>query len=65
MCLGRVSRAGSGPLNEAAVPDVVVPQTTTRVHRTRDRSTGLEVKGRLGPGGVEGVLVTFERLRQS
>ncbi len=27
--------------------------------------TSVEVKGRLGPGGVEGVLVTFERLRQS
>ncbi len=26
--------------------------------------TSVEVKGRLGPGGVEGVLVTFERLRQ-
>jgi hypothetical protein len=23
--------------------------------------TSVEVKGRLGPGGVEGVLVTFER----
>jgi len=23
--------------------------------------TAIEVKGRLGPGGVEGVLVTFER----
>lgn len=23
--------------------------------------TGVEVKGRIGPGGVEGVLVTFER----
>jgi CRISPR/Cas system-associated protein Csm6 len=23
--------------------------------------TAVEVKGRLGPGGVEGVLVTFER----
>lgn len=26
--------------------------------------TAVEVKGRLGPGGVEGVLVTFERVRQ-
>ncbi len=26
--------------------------------------TSVEVKGRLGPGGVEGVFVTFERLRQ-
>ena len=25
--------------------------------------TSADVKGRLGPGGVEGVLVTFERLR--
>ena len=25
--------------------------------------TSAEVKGRLGPGGVEGLLVTFERLR--
>ncbi len=25
--------------------------------------TAVEVKGRLGPGGVEGVLVTFERPR--
>lgn len=25
--------------------------------------TSAEVKGRLGPGGVEGVLVTFERSR--
>jgi predicted ABC-type sugar transport system permease subunit len=24
--------------------------------------TAVEVKGRVGPGGVEGVLVTFERL---
>lgn len=27
--------------------------------------TSVEVKGRLGPGGVEGVLVTFERRRSS
>ena len=26
--------------------------------------TAVEVKGRLGPGGVEGVLVTFERAVQ-
>jgi len=25
--------------------------------------TAVEVKGRMGPGGVEGVLVTFERQR--
>ena len=25
--------------------------------------TAVEVKGRLGPGGVEGVLVTFERAK--
>jgi hypothetical protein len=25
--------------------------------------TSAEVKGRLGPGGVEGLLLTFERLR--
>jgi len=25
--------------------------------------TAVEVKGRIGPGGVEGVLVTFERPR--
>jgi Domain of unknown function (DUF4177) len=25
--------------------------------------TSADVKGRLGPGGVEGLLVTFERLR--
>jgi len=25
--------------------------------------TSAEVKGRLGPGGVEGLLITFERLR--
>ena len=25
--------------------------------------TSVEVKGRVGPGGVEGVLVTFERIR--
>jgi len=25
--------------------------------------TSVEVKGRIGPGGVEGLLVTFERLR--
>jgi hypothetical protein len=25
--------------------------------------TSVEVKGRLGPGGVEGLLVTFERAR--
>ena len=25
--------------------------------------TSAEVKGRVGPGGVEGLLVTFERLR--
>ena len=24
--------------------------------------TAVEVKGRIGPGGVEGILVTFERL---
>lgn len=24
--------------------------------------TAVEVKGRIGPGGVEGVLITFERL---
>ncbi len=27
--------------------------------------TSVEVKGRLGLGGVEGVMVTFERLQQS
>ena len=27
--------------------------------------TAVEVKGRIGPGGTEGVLVTFERQRQS
>ncbi len=27
--------------------------------------TSVEVNGRLGPGGVEGALVTFERLQQS
>jgi hypothetical protein len=27
--------------------------------------TAIEVKGRIGPGGVEGVLVTFERARSS
>ncbi|MBW3548673.1 MAG: DUF4177 domain-containing protein [Actinobacteria bacterium] len=26
--------------------------------------TAVEVKGRIGPGGVEGVLVTFERSRE-
>lgn len=26
--------------------------------------TAVEVKGRIGPGGVEGVLVTFERAKQ-
>jgi Domain of unknown function (DUF4177) len=25
--------------------------------------TSVEVKGRIGPGGVEGLLVTFERVR--
>lgn len=25
--------------------------------------TSVEVKGRLGPGGVDGLLVTFERVR--
>lgn len=25
--------------------------------------TSVEVKGRVGPGGVEGLLVTFERIR--
>ena len=27
--------------------------------------TAVEVKGRVGPGGVEGILVTFERLTGS
>jgi hypothetical protein len=27
--------------------------------------TSAEVKGRIGPGGVEGLLVTFERIRTS
>jgi hypothetical protein len=26
--------------------------------------TSADVKGRMGPGGVEGLLVTFERTRQ-
>ena len=26
--------------------------------------TAVEVKGRIGPGGVEGVLITFERLKE-
>ncbi|GIF13949.1 DUF4177 domain-containing protein [Actinoplanes teichomyceticus] len=26
--------------------------------------TSADVKGRIGPGGVEGVLVTFERVRR-
>lgn len=27
--------------------------------------TSADVKGRMGPGGVEGLLVTFERMRQA
>ena len=38
-----------------------VLDTHTRQGWQLEAITSVEVKGRIGPGGVEGVLVTFER----